>query len=217
MRYRAAILDLDGTLLDTLADLAGSMNEALADLGFPTHAMDCYRTFVGEGILSLVARTLPAEHRDEATVLRATERYRAAYARNWANQTQPYEGIPEALAVLQQANVPLTVLSNKPHHFTKLCIEHFFPANLFQVVLGQRDEVPRKPDPAAAFEIATQLGLSPREIAFIGDTDTDINTGRAAGMDALGVAWGFRPVSELIEAGASGILHHPSELVGKFL
>lgn len=217
MKFRSGIFDLDGTLLDTLADLADSMNEALAALGFPTHDMDQYRFFVGEGIQSLVARTLPEDRRDQATLATATEKYRAAYGKNWDRKSAPYPGILETIATLHDAGIPLTILSNKPHHFTKLCVERFFPAGTFQIILGQRDEIPRKPDPAAAYEIAFELGISPRNIAFIGDTETDMHTGVAAGMTSIGVAWGFRPVQELWDSGATAVVEKPADLLPFFV
>ena len=206
----AAIFDLDGTLIDSLQDLADSMNETLAALAFPEHHLDAYRYFIGDGVHSLIARALPAEVREDApTVQRATELYRAAYGANWHRTTAPYAGIMELLHDLRSAGVPLAVLSNKPQHFTALCVEHFFPQQPFTVVFGQRDHVPRKPDPAGAWEIAATLQLPPEKIAFIGDTSTDIRTGIAAGMVTVGVTWGFRPRRELEGAGATIIVHDP--------
>ena len=217
MKYRAGIFDLDGTLLDTLEDLADSMNEALATLGFPIHDMDRYRFFVGEGIQLLVARTIPEDRRDDATVELATKLYREAYGRNWHRKSRPYDGIMEMIAELQAASVPMAVLSNKPDHFTQLCMKHFFPAGTFQIILGQRETVARKPDPAAAYEIAFSMEIPPGKFAFIGDTETDIKTGLAAGMASLGVAWGFRPVEELVQSGATAIVRHPSEILPFFV
>ena len=209
----AAIFDLDGTLIDSLQDLADSMNEALAALAFPEHDLDAYRYFIGDGVHTLIARALPAEAREDApTVQRATELYRAAYGANWSRATAPYAGIMELLDELRSAGIPLAVLSNKPQHFTALCVGHFFPQEPFTVVLGQRDHVPRKPDPAAAWEIASTLQLPPEQIAFIGDTSTDIRTGLAAGMKTVGVTWGFRSRQELEEAGAATIAHRPSDI-----
>ena len=210
---KAAIFDLDGTLIDSLQDLASSMNEALTALSFPAHDLDAYRYFIGDGVHSLIARALPAEAReDAATVQRATELYRAAYGANWCRATVPYVGIMELLADLQAAGIPLAVLSNKPQHFTALCVAHFFPLQPFTVVFGQRDHVPRKPDPAGALEIAATLQLPPESIAFIGDTSTDIGTGKAAGMPTIGVTWGFRTQEELVEAGATTIVHEPTAI-----
>ncbi len=214
---KGAIFDLDGTLLDTLDDLADSMNAALAQMGLPIHPVDAYRTFVGEGVQLLIARTMPAELReDDGMVQQAMALYRTAYAQNWSRKTKPYAGIPGLITELQSAGVLLGVLSNKPDHFTQLCINHYFPAGTFDTVFGQRDHVTRKPDPAGATEISQIWGVPPEEISYIGDTATDMKTGRSAGMKTFGVAWGFRPVNELQENGAHVILHSPEELNAYF-
>ncbi len=210
----AYIFDLDGTLLDTLDDLADSMNATLASLGLPVHPVDAYRTFVGEGIGFLIARTLPGNLRqDPALLATALAKYQSVYAENWHHKTTLYPGIQEMLTALQARGVPLGVLSNKPDHFTQLCIDHYFPAGTFRTVFGQREHVLRKPDPAGALEIAALWQLAPADIAYVGDTSTDMETGRSAGMQTIGVAWGFRPVSELVSTGAHHIIQQPSELL----
>ena len=211
----AAIFDLDGTLLDTLDDLADSANEALATAGLPTHPVDAYRTFVGEGINTLVQRIVPQGGNDE-TVSRVLALYREAYGRRWNNKTRPYHGMTDMLQALGALHVKLAVLSNKPQKFTELCMAHHLPDYPFAMVLGQRDHVPRKPDPAAAFEIAEAFGVPPGEVIFVGDTKTDMDTARAAGMRPIGVSWGFRPVEELKAHGAERIIDHPSELLELF-
>lgn len=216
MKYQAAIFDLDGTLLDTLEDLADSMNAALAEHGLPGHNLEKFRYLVGEGVLSLVANAMPEDRRDPELAEKVAKSYLAIYEQNWHAKTLPYPGIMDTILALRESGVPLTVLSNKPQTFTELCVNHFFPADTFQIVFGQRSHVPRKPDPAGAFEIAEKLGISPKVIAFIGDTKTDICTSVAAGMTAIGVSWGFRPVSELREFGAAHIIDHPGELLPFF-
>ncbi len=213
---RAAVFDLDGTLLDTLDDLADSANEALTTAGLPAHPVDAYRTFVGEGIHTLVQRILPAGQDDEEMVTRVLALYRAAYGRRWNNKTKPYDGIPESLDALLSRQVKLAVLSNKPQKFTELCMAHHLPDHAFEIVLGQRDSVPRKPDPAGALEIAHAFQLDPGEVIFIGDTKTDMDTATAAGMRAIGVSWGFRPVEELRRHGAEVVVDHPAELLDLF-
>jgi phosphoglycolate phosphatase len=212
---KAAIFDLDGTLLDTLDDLADSANEALAAAGLPVHPVDAYRTFVGDGIQTLVRRIVPADGAEEK-VTEVLALFRAAYGRRWNNKTRPYDGIPEMLTALMQRPVQMAVLSNKPQRFTELCMAHHLSAYSFTPVLGQREEVPRKPHPAGALEIAEMLGLNPGEIAFVGDTRTDMDTATAAGMVPVGVTWGFRAVEELRAHGAQVIVDHPSELVPLF-
>ncbi len=212
-KIAAAIFDLDGTLLDTLDDLADSMNQALAENGQPTHPQEAFRYFVGNGLMDLVRRTLPEDKRtDEVFLDQVTTSYRAAYASRWHNKSQAYPGVHAMLRRLQAKGFPMAVLSNKPQHFTELCIRHFFPDIHFHPLLGQRAEVARKPDPAAAFEIATSLGLTPAAIAFVGDTDTDMHTATNAGMQPIGVAWGFRPREELLETGALRVVETPEEL-----
>jgi phosphoglycolate phosphatase len=214
---RAAIFDLDGTLLDTLDDLADSMNAALAALGLPVHPVHAYRTFVGEGVELLITRAMPTDVvADTALIQRATALYKEAYAQRWHAKTQPYHGILEMIAALQAARIPLAVLSNKPDHFTQLVMAHYFPAGTFSPIFGQRQHVPRKPDPAGALEIAQLWNLPPEKIAYVGDTATDMQTGRSAGMRTHGVAWGFRPVSELRENGAHLILTAPQEILPLF-
>ena len=213
---RAAIFDLDGTLLDTLQDLADSANEALTGAGFPAHPVDAYRTFVGDGMHVLIQRILPEDGRDEDSIQRVLTLYRAAYGRRWNNTTRPYDGVPELLTALAAQPVKLGVLSNKPQAFTELCISHHLPGHPFHAVFGQRDHVPRKPDPAGAVEIAQSFRLEPAEILFVGDTRTDMETAVAAGMRAIGVSWGFRPVEELVAFGAERVVHHPREIAALF-
>jgi phosphoglycolate phosphatase len=213
---RAAIFDLDGTLLDTLDDLADSANEALTLAGFEPHPVDAYRTFIGDGIQMLVQRIIPESRRDERMIAHVLALYRAAYGRRWNLRTRPYAGIPELLQALAFTPVKLAVLSNKPQKFTELCIAHHLPENPFQLVHGQRDNVPRKPDPAGALEIASVLQSAPSETLFIGDSKIDMETAAAAGMRAIGVSWGFRPVDELRRHGAECIVDHPAAIMELF-
>lgn len=208
----AVIFDLDGTLLDTLEDLADSANEALTAEGLPVHPVDAYRTFVGDGIGMLIGRILPENLRGTPAETRVLQNYRQAYNRRWDAKSRPYEGIPELLDALAQRNIPSAILSNKPQAFTELCVSGLLPGHRFACVFGQRDHVPRKPDPAGALEIASALNLKPADIAFVGDTSTDMNTAVAAGMIPVGVAWGFRSVEELTASGARTILRHPLDL-----
>jgi phosphoglycolate phosphatase len=213
---RAAIFDLDGTLLDTLQDLADSANEALAAAGLPVHPQEAYRTFVGDGMHVLMQRIIPEDRRDDETLAHVLALYRAAYGRRWNSTSRPYAGIPETLHELSFKPVKLAVLSNKPQKFTELCIAHLLPGNPFQLVYGQRDNVPRKPDPAGALEIAKAFQCAPADCIFIGDTKTDMLTATRAGMRAIGVSWGFRPVQELTEFGAERVIQHPAELLEFF-
>lgn len=210
---RAIIFDLDGTLLDTLSDLADSGNAALAALGLPAHPDDAYRYFVGLGIEELVRRMLPEDKRDPAILKEATALTSAEYKRRWKDKTRPYDGVPELLADLRLRGLPVCVLSNKPQVYTDLTIEAFFPDRPFTHVRGARPEVPNKPHPAGALALAQELGLSPGSIVFVGDTATDMKTARGAGMLPVGVLWGFRDEAELTESGALRIIAEPGELL----
>ena len=212
----AAIFDLDGTLLDTLDDLADSANEALLVSGYQAHPVDAYRTFVGDGMAVLIERILPTQARTPDGVARVLANYRAAYDRRWKAKTQPYAGIEELLTALTTQGIPLAVLSNKPQAYTEICMAHFLGHHRFEVIFGQRDHVTRKPDPAGAWEIATQLGLPPAEVLFIGDTATDMDTATAAGMIPVGVLWGFRQEEELRAHGARHVVGRPEEILSLF-
>ncbi|MDF1823099.1 MAG: HAD family hydrolase [Verrucomicrobiales bacterium] len=211
---RGILFDLDGTLLDTLQDLADSGNAVLEARGFPTHPVDAYRTFVGNGMMNLVRDIFPEEHRpamgEEAETILAE--YRENYGERWQNTTVTFSGIPALLDELTKAEVPIGVLSNKAHDFTGKCVEAFLSDWKWDVVLGAREGVPVKPDPAGAIEAAGILGLRPADCYFIGDSDVDMMTAVNAGMHAIGVAWGFRSVEELRDAGAEYILEEPRDL-----
>lgn len=212
----AAIFDLDGTLLDTLDDLADSANEALTTAGFPVHPVLAYRTFVGEGMAMLMERILPEASRGEEHVQSLLQNYRAAYDVRWKAKTRLYPGMDELLAGLTAQGIPLAVLSNKPQAYTEIVMAHFLGHHSFEVIFGQRDHVPRKPDPAGAVEIAAQLGLDPAEVLFIGDTATDMDTATAAGMIPIGVLWGFRDEAELRAHGAQHLVSSPEEILALF-
>lgn len=209
---QAAIFDLDGTLLDTLEDLGDCMNRVLERHGYPPHPVRAYRFFVGDGFESLVRRSLPESRRQEAEIRSLDREARAEYAEHWADKTRPYDGIPELLEALSRRGIRLAILSNKPHDFTRRIAAHYFPDGLFEHVIGSREGRPRKPDPAAALEIADAWGLPPEQIQYLGDTDTDMQTGRRAGMFTVGVLWGFRPREELLEHGAQALVAAPAEI-----
>ncbi len=213
MPYRAVLFDLDGTLLDTLEDLADSTNAALATLGFPTHPVDAYRIFVGNGIRYLAVRALPEGHRDDTTVDRCVRLTREEYGRRWDAKTRPYPGVPEMLDALVHRGVRMAILSNKPHAATNEVVAKLLPNWPFDVVRGAQEGVPLKPDPAAALDVAEALGTEPAEILYLGDTNTDMQTARAAGMRAVGALWGFRTVEELRAAGAQDIIGCPRDLL----
>lgn len=216
MDYSAVIFDLDGTLLDTLDDIGEAANRVLIQRGFAPHPPDSYRYFVGEGVRVLFERSLPVEARTADVLAACAEDFRRAYAECWNVQTRPYDGIEDLLAALVGRGVRLAVLSNKPDVFTKLCVREYFPRFPFAAVLGQRDGTPRKPDPAAAREIAAAMDLAPERFVYLGDTAVDMQTALAAGMFPVGALWGFRPVAELLSGGAREVIDRPAELLRWF-
>jgi len=199
-----------------LADIAWAANAGLRELGFPTHPVESYRRFVGDGAGCLARRALPAEHQDDQTVERCREIIAAEYAKCWANNTRPYPGIPELLANLHERRIPMAVLSNKPHDATRTVVEGYFPDHYFQVVRGSLPSVPIKPDPAGALQIAEELDILPEQFVYLGDTDTDMRTAVAAGMFPAGALWGFRSAEELTENGAKVLLKTPKEVMELF-
>ena len=213
MSYQALIFDLDGTLVDSLTDLANAGNRILEDLGMPVHPESAYRTFVGDGLNTLIYRILPKQSRKSSLINDAVDRFRKDYSTRWHENTRPYDGICQTLDKLVAAKMPIAILSNKPHDFTRMCVEKLLPHWKFRAVLGQRPDVPKKPDAAAALEIAEMLKLPPSHILFVGDSSVDMQTAVNAGMDAAGVLWGFRTAEELRSNGAKYLLEHPIELV----
>lgn len=207
----AVIFDLDGTLIDSLEDLGDSMNTALAAHGFPVHPLEPYNYFVGDGMETLVRRAAPEGTADDALAA-LFARVKEEYGKNWAAKTRPYDGINAMLERLVSLDVPLAVLSNKPHVFTEEVVAHFFPATPFRVVRGSPAGGRAKPEPDMALAVAGTLGLAPDRIAVMGDTRTDMDTAVNAGMLPIGVLWGFRPEKELLSHGAKVILAKPDEL-----
>lgn len=211
----AVLFDLDGTLLDTLTDLATSGNDVLSSRGFPTHPVEAYKTFIGDGMENLVRRIFPEENRpaEGGPLATALEEYRAAYSRNWKNTTCLFHGIADLLDELKNRSIPIGVLSNKAHDFTVKCIEEFFPAWEWDIILGHREGKEKKPDPAGAIEAAGILGVAPENCFFVGDSDVDMLTAVNAGMHPIGVSWGFRSPEELRGAGAEMVIDTPEEFV----
>ncbi len=216
MGYTAVIFDLDGTLLDTLEDIADTANRVLAGLGFPTHAAASYRDLIGEGLSSLYQRALPRDAIDRDLIGRCAVQHRAIYQENWNSKTRPYDGIMNLLAELAELGIKMAVLSNKPDHFTQLCVNEFFPPGSFEVVLGMREHVEPKPDSVGALEIADRLKTPPRNFVFLGDTKVDMQTAGNANMLAVGALWGFRSRDELQRHGAKLLIEHPHELIDVF-
>ena len=210
-KIKAVLFDLDGTLADTLADLANATNHALTQLGCATHPVNAYRYFVGDGARNLLLGTLPAEKRDR--VDEGVRLMKEHYEAHCFDLTRLYPGIRELVAALTERGYKLAVLSNKPHDFTKRMVAHYFQPNSFTVVQGQLPNVPLKPDPTAALRIASELGIPPGEWLYLGDTNTDMRTAKAAGMHAVGVLWGFREREELLASGAERLVAKPNDVL----
>jgi len=202
VRFKAVIFDLDGTLLNTLEDLADSMNCVLERNRLPEHNLAAYRYFVGDGIEMLVRRALPFEVASENDFQRFVREMKSEYASRWLLKTRPYPGVPEMLAAFAAAGIAMAVLSNKPDDASNEIVKSLLPNIDFRIVLGATPERPKKPDPSAALEIASRLGISPEDFLFMGDTSIDMQTACAAGMFPVGALWGFRPAEELIASGA---------------
>jgi len=216
MPREALIFDLDGTLLDTLDDIADSMNAVLEAHGLPTHQREVYRYFVGEGAVKLVTRALPQELKKEPEIEEFVSRFRRVYSQNWNVKTRPYDGIPEMLEQLKGLGVRKAVLSNKPDRFTRLCVDEFLSRWEFDFILGENEDMPPKPDPRGAIFISDRLGVSPTYILFVGDTSIDMETALRAGMTPIGALWGFRSGDELRQGGAQFLIEHPLDIL-KFL
>lgn len=207
----AVIFDMDGTLVDSLADIGGAMNHVLAAEGHPTHPIAGYRTLVGEGAKQLVARALPPGASDEE-IDRVLTLYRARYQANLVVATRPYDGVVELLGALARRGVRLGVVTNKPHGAALQIVEQVFGAGVFADVVGHQPDVPLKPDPTALVAMASRFGLPMERVAFVGDTDVDMQTATRAGAQAIGVTWGFRDRDELVAHGATVIVDAPADI-----
>ena len=208
---KTVIFDLDGTLLDSIEDIASSMNKVLESLQLPTHKIEDYKHFVGGGVDILVENALSnqsKEIKDEVI-----KRFKIEYDGKLHSKTLPYDGIYELLDELKKLDINLAVLSNKPHEFTVSYVNHFFKNYNFKEVHGQKEDVPKKPDPKAALDIVKCLDSSCENTYFIGDTKIDMQTAKSANMTAIGVLWGFRDEKELRDFGADFIVSNPLEIL----
>jgi len=212
MGYKAVIFDLDGTLLDTLEDLADSVNRVLQDKGLPTHPTEAFRYFVGSGAAMVVSRALPPKKRTELAA-DCLEAFLEEYSRNWNIKTKPYGGVSELLDALAAKSIEMAVFTNKPQHFAELCIQEFLSGWKFTAILGQRDGFPLKPDPAGPLEIARRVDIPSQEFLYLGDSDIDMKTAVSANMFPVGALWGFRSEKELRESGAVEVISKPTELL----
>lgn len=205
------IFDLDGTLVDSLPGIAASLNRTLTAHGLPGHSDARVRSFIGDGIRNLILRAIP-KGTEPARFESLLGLYRKDYALSWQSGSTIYPGIANLLQELQKSGFEMAVLSNKTHDFTVEMVRTMFPAVRFTAVLGQRDGIPHKPDPAGAFQLADMLGSSPANCVVIGDSTMDLQTAANAGMRGIAVGWGYHDRARLLAAGATHLIDEPFEL-----
>lgn len=211
--YKLVIFDLDGTLLDTIGDLAFSCNFALKKCGFPLHEISEYYGFVGNGIMKLIERALPEEKRTDSVLAEMRKVFVAHYSANNTVRTKPYAGIPELVRKLQAAGIGIAVASNKYQEATEKIVRHFFPDIVFSDIFGQRVGIPIKPDPHVIYEIMRNSGVSPEETVYAGDSKVDAATAaQIRGITAVAVTWGFCPRKELELCGARILADSPDDI-----
>ena len=211
--YQTIFFDLDGTLVNSLEDLADSANHALKDLGYPEHDVNEYRYFVGSGVDKLFERALPSEHNDAQTVKKARAVFETYYNRSYCNKTVPYVSVKELLKALEEQHYKIAVLSNKPDTFARHILDTLFPDFQFDYVLGASDDLPKKPAPDGLLNCLEELRVQPENCIYCGDSDVDILFAHHANVQAVGAAWGFRGIDELDEAGADYVINYPTDLL----
>lgn len=214
--YKAAVFDMDGTLLDTIGDIACAMNEALGKLGFTTHPVMDYLDFVGEGIEVMAMKALPEMHRTPESIAAAVAAMREAYADRWFLTSRPFDGVTEMLDGLVEKGVRISILSNKIDGFTKAMAARLLPAWHFDEVRGLTPDCPRKPDPTGALLCARSMGVNPAQCVFVGDSAIDMETASRARMVPIGVLWGYQDGPRLLAGGARALVNEPRELLGYF-
>jgi phosphoglycolate phosphatase len=212
---KAVLFDLDGTLLDTLADIASCANLVRAELGLPPHPADAYKHFVGDGLTELLRRAIPARHLRGPGLRARARRFEALYEEHAMDETRPYPGVARMLDGVARCGLPMAVVSNKPQRFTEACVEKLLGRWRFAAVRGARPKVPLKPDPAGPLAAARSMRVAPGAVLYLGDTSVDMKAARAAGMFAVGALWGFRDAAELRASGAQVLIRRPGELLSR--
>ncbi|MGL4411706.1 MAG: HAD family hydrolase [Bacteroidales bacterium] len=210
---RLVIFDLDGTLINTLTDIAESTNYALKKHGFASHAEDAYRYMVGNGIEPLIRRALPEHVRDEETIALLMSDFKEYYLEHGEDFTKPYDGVLELLDELKSRGIKMAVATNKFQAAALELVPRFFGEGTFDIILGQRDGIATKPDPIIVEQIMSELNVAKEDVLYLGDTSVDMETAVRGGIKAIGVTWGFRDVEELLASGADHIIDAPMELV----
>ena len=209
---KAVLFDLDGTLVNSLADLAASSNFALKEFGFPAHKTESFKYFVGDGMPKLIERILPSEKRDENTIKAVLNVFLEHYKEHYCDNTTEYQGIFDALSIIKEKGISCAVVSNKKQDMAVCVTEKFF-GNMFSIVCGKREGFPAKPDPALTLQVIKELNVKPSECLFVGDSGMDMAVAKNAGCLALGVLWGFRKKDELLQNGADFLAEKPSDIV----
>jgi phosphoglycolate phosphatase len=216
MFFKAVLFDLDGTLLYTLTDVADAMNKALVHFGYPPHPVDAYKYFIGESVITEAQRALPESARDPEFIKKVALYSEEIYDKCWGDNTHPYPGIPELLTELPRRGLTCVILSNKNDRFTKVMVEKILSQWRFKIVQGALPNVPLKPDPTMALQIAKKLRIAPEQFLYLGDTNTDMQTAVSAGMFPVGCVWGYRTANELLESGAKVLIDNPAQVFDIF-
>lgn len=215
--FTHVIFDLDGTLLDTLEDLADATNWVCEQHGWPTHPVEAYKQFIGNGAAKLLERIVPPDvELTEALHAQILEEFGQRYTAHKEDKTRAYPGIPEVLSALKKAGIPMGVLTNKPHFAAAPIVERYFPG-VFQTVQGAMPDLPTKPDPALLHRMMEEMGAKQETTLFIGDSNVDIRTAKNGGVAGCGVLWGFRSREELEGEGADFIVETAPELTALIL
>lgn len=214
---KGVIFDLDGTLANSIEDIADSMNQVLEENNFPTHDYATYKTFVGRGVRTLVEKSLPLENRDAKEIEKNFDRMMQVYDENCIVKTCLYPGIKDLLDALSERGIKISVFSNKANELTQKVVKVLLADWKLEYVLGAGGDIPRKPDPKGAILISEKMGIDPSELMYIGDSGVDMATAQNSGMHAVGVLWGFRDMEELLTNGAQTILEKPMDLMNSFI
>lgn len=212
MKFKGVIFDLDGTLVNSLEDIADAMNTVLKSYNYPTHSYETYQYFIGSGLRNLVSKALPTAHNDSKHIDHCYQLMIDEYSVNCTHKTKPYVGIYELLDFLISQNIKLGVFSNKSDELTKKVVDDLF-SGYFEAVSGLTVEELKKPNPSGAIEIANKFGFDTKEMIFVGDSGIDMQTATNANMMAVGVSWGYRPEKELMANGAKHVLSNPLDLI----
>ncbi len=216
MIIKACVFDLDGTLVDTITDIANAGNYALTQFGFPIHPVQSYKGFIGDGLFNLVKRSLPEEHRDDKTVSTALEMLTKHYSEHLLDNSLPYDGIPELLLFLQSKDIDLNIVTNKYDNQAKSIATALFPDITFKNVLGARKDSKIKPDPSDTMFCINMSNAKPNDCVIIGDSNSDILTGKNAGLTTVSVTWGFRSVKFLQQFDPDFMFHNVADLYSFF-